>query len=266
MMLDVRNVSVTYGERRVLDGVSISLEAGQWMMVVGPNGAGKSTLLGAISQVVPYTGRVQVLGQDARHMRPRRLARVMGMLAQSHHAGYGFSVEEVVALGRYAHRGHLFAARDAQGEEMVAHALALTGLTALRRQNVLTLSGGELQRTFLAQVFAQNPDLLLLDEPSNHLDPKYQREVYELIAAWLRTPGRAVLSVVHDLSIARRYGTHALLMDQGRAAHTGPCRQVLTRENLRNAYGMDVVGWLTELLSVWPQQALDRRRSGGYTE
>jgi iron complex transport system ATP-binding protein len=147
----------------------------------------------------------------------------------------------------------VFAARDPKGEEMVEHALKLTGMDALRKQSVLTLSGGELQRTFLAQVFAQNPDILLLDEPSNHLDLKYQREIYALIAQWLSQPGRAVLSVVHDLSLARKYGTHALLMEAGHAVHQGACHQVLTRDNLQAVYDMDVVGWLKELLSVWAE-------------
>ncbi|MGI6635903.1 MAG: ABC transporter ATP-binding protein [Christensenellales bacterium] len=253
MMLTAQSLSVRYGERTVLNNVSFDLDAGQWLMVVGPNGAGKSTLLGAIAQSVPYKGKVTVLGQDARHMRARKLARMLGVLAQNHRVGYGFSVEEVVALGRYAHRGHVFAARDPKGEEMVEHALKLTGMDALRKQSVLTLSGGELQRTFLAQVFAQNPDILLLDEPSNHLDLKYQREIYALIAQWLSQPGRAVLSVVHDLSLARKYGTHALLMEAGHAVHQGACHQVLTRDNLQAVYDMDVVGWLKELLSVWAE-------------
>lgn len=253
MMLTAQGLSVRYGERTVLNNVSFDLDAGQWLMVVGPNGAGKSTLLGAIAQSVPYKGKVTVLGQDARHMRARKLARMLGVLAQNHRVGYGFSVEEVVALGRYAHRGHVFAARDPKGEEMVEHALKLTGMDALRKQSVLTLSGGELQRTFLAQVFAQNPDILLLDEPSNHLDLKYQREIYALIAQWLSQPGRAVLSVVHDLSLARKYGTHALLMEAGHAVHQGACHQVLTRDNLQAVYDMDVVGWLKELLSVWAE-------------
>ena len=253
MMLTAQSLSVRYGERTVLNNVSFDLDAGQWLMVVGPNGAGKSTLLGAIAQSVPYKGKVTVLGQDARHMRARKLARMLGVLAQNHRVGYGFSVEEVVALGRYAHRGHVFAARDPKGEEMVEHALKLTGMDPLRKQSVLTLSGGELQRTFLAQVFAQNPDILLLDEPSNHLDLKYQREIYALIAQWLSQPGRAVLSVVHDLSLARKYGTHALLMEAGHAVHQGACDQVLTRDNLQAVYDMDVVGWLKELLSVWAE-------------
>ena len=115
----------------------------------------------------------------------------------------------------------------------------------------LTLSGGELQRTFLAQVFAQNPKLLILDEPANHLDLIYQKHIFSLIEAWLKQPGRAVISVVHDLSLAKKYGTHAVLMDRGRCAAQGKTDEVMTRERLEAVYGMDVYGWMRDLLGQW---------------
>ena len=179
-------------------------------MICGPNGAGKSTLLSAVSQELPYTGLVTLDGTDLRRMKPRPLARRMAMLRQLSDLAYAYTVEEVVAMGRYAHRGLLQA--DNGGAEAVECALQAVQLQDKRRQNILTLSGGELQRTFLAQVFAQNPQILILDEPANHLDLIYQKHIFSLIETWLRQPGRAVVSVVHDLSLARKYGTHAVLM------------------------------------------------------
>jgi iron complex transport system ATP-binding protein len=126
-------------------------------------------------------------------------------------------------------------------------------MTPFRHQSVLTLSGGELQRTFLAQVFAQDPNLILLDEPANHLDLKYQKLLFELLEEWIRQPGRAVLSVVHDLGLARAYGTHALLMHEGRLMAYGSNKQVLNRDNLQKAYGMDVQQWMHDLLSQWEE-------------
>ena len=130
-------------------------------------------------------------------------------------------------------------------------ALELTGLTELRRASVLTLSGGELQRTFLAQVFAQNPQILILDEPANHLDLIYQKHIFSLIETWLRQPGRAVVSVVHDLSLARKYGTHAVLMHRGQCAAQGKIGDVMTAEKLQAVYEMDVYGWMREMLGQW---------------
>ena len=250
-LLDVQNLGVRYGDRTILDGVSFSLEEGCWLMIVGPNGAGKSTIVNAISQGAPYTGEVRVLNKDVRRYRPHELAKLIGALAQTHTMGYGFTVGSVVRLGRYAYAPGLFSAGHAGDDEAVAQALALTGLSEIADQNVLTLSGGELQRTFLAQLFAQNPRVLLLDEPTNHLDLVYQKQVFELIRTWLKTPGRAVASVVHDLSLARAYGSHALLLDCGKTLSYGAIADVFSPENLDCAYRMDVSAWMRGLLSQW---------------
>ena len=249
-MLKAEHVSVRYGDHAVVSDVSFHLEEGQWLMLAGPNGAGKSTLIETVSQGVPYTGRILLGGKDARTYRPAQLAKQIGVLAQRNAVGYAYTVEEVVGLGRYAHSGGLFGAQD-DGKDKVEQALEATGLTALRHASVLTLSGGELQRTFLAQVFAQDPQILILDEPANHLDLKYQQHIFSLIRSWLKTPGRAVLSVVHDLSLARKYGTHAMLMERGRCIAQGDMGSVMTRENLEAVYGMDVYGFMREMLGQW---------------
>ena len=250
-MLTVDRLSVRYGELTILDELSLSVDAGQWWMVIGPNGAGKSTLVNAIAQAIPYTGSVLFDGENVKAWRSKQLARRIGILAQSHAVGYAFTVEEVVRLGRYAHTAGALGGGDAEGEEKIAAALKLTGLIDKRRQSVLTLSGGELQRCFLAQVFAQEPQLLLLDEPANHLDLIYQRQLFDLITNWLKTPKRAVVSVVHDLSHAKAYGSHALLIDHGRAAACGTVREVLTGANLDPVYGMDVYAWMQSQLLQW---------------
>ena len=250
-MLTAERVTVRYGERTVVDGVSFSLEAGQWLMLAGPNGAGKSTLIRAITQGVADEGRIELLGRDVRAYRPAQLAQQVGVLAQQHSVGYAYTVEEIVRLGRYAYAQGFLSGRDREGEARVEEALRMTGMTALRSASVLTLSGGELQRAFLAQVFAQNPRLLILDEPANHLDLVYQKHIFSLIEQWLREPGRAVLSVVHDLSLALRYGTHAALLDGGRCVAQGKAREALAPEHLAQVYGMDVRGWMRELLGEW---------------
>ena len=250
-MLTAEQVTVRYGGHAVVDGVSFSLEAGQWLMLAGPNGAGKSTLIRAIAQGVPYTGRMELMGQDVRALRPAQLARQVGVLAQQHAVSYAYTVEEIVRLGRYAHARGFLAGRDREGDARVEEALSMTGMAALRGKSVLTLSGGELQRAFLAQVFAQNPRVLLLDEPANHLDLGYQKHIFSLIGQWLQQPGRAVLSVVHDLSLALRYGTHAVLMDGGRCVAQGTTREALTPENLARVYRMDVAGYMRELTEPW---------------
>ena len=250
-MLSAENVTVRYGDYVVVDGVSFSLKEGQWLMLAGPNGAGKSTLIHAISQGAPYSGTIRLGGKNIRSYKPVQLAKQLGVLAQHNNVGYSYTVEEVVSLGRYAHSRGFFSAKDDAGEQRVENALKLTGLESLRNQSVLTLSGGELQRTFLAQVFAQDPQILILDEPANHLDLVYQKHIFSLIREWLKQPGRAVVSVVHDLSLARRYGTHAVLMHKGKCISQGTISDVLTPANLERVYDMDVYAWMQEMLGQW---------------
>ena len=250
-MLKADNITVQYGEHTVVNRLSFHLQEGQWLMLVGPNGAGKSTLIETLTQGVPYTGSIALQGTDVRRLKAQQLARKVGVLAQKNAVGYGYSVQEVVGLGRYAHKSGFLSGRDDDGAAQVERALELTGLQELRHASVLTLSGGELQRTFLAQVFAQDPQILILDEPANHLDLVYQKHIFSLIQEWLRQPGRAVLSVVHDLSLARKYGTHALLMHEGQCISQGKISDVLTPTHLQSVYGMDVFQWMRDMLQQW---------------
>ena len=250
-MLNVHNLTVSYGTHTVVDDLSFSVSEGQWLMIVGPNGAGKSTVLNAITQGVSYSGQVLLHGNDVKKEKAAKRAREIGVLAQNHFVGYEFTVEEVVRLGRYAHSSGLLSGRKDSDEQAVEEALELTGMKEQRYQSVLTLSGGELQRTFLAQVFAQNPRLLLLDEPTNHLDLVYQKQVFALIEQWVKQPGRAVVSVVHDLSLAKAFGTNALLMHRGKTIAQGTVDEVLSPTNLDPVYGMDVYQWMQDMLSQW---------------
>ncbi len=252
-MLNAEHITVRFGNYTAVEDVSFRLNAGDWLMLAGPNGAGKSTLVNALGQAqsVPYTGRFLLEGKDLCTLRPAALAREIGVLSQRNRVEYAYTVEEIVGLGRYAHEKGFLSHRDGEGKEAVEQALELTGLTHLRRASTLTLSGGELQRVFLAQVFAQNPRILVLDEPVNHLDLKYQQHIFDLISAWRHRESRAVLSVVHDLSLARRYGTAVLLMHRGKCVSQGEMDAVLTPERLKEVYEMDVYAWMRELTEMW---------------
>ena len=260
-LLQAQNVSVSLGGQRIVQDVSFSLLSGQWLMLIGPNGAGKSTLIGALSGAVPFQGRITVCGKDARHYKSRELARRLGVLAQNHAVGYGFTVEEVIRMGLYSQKQRLFSPFQkeetvpfAGAEEKVRQAAEATGLTSLLSHSVLTLSGGEVQRTFLAQLFVQDPQILLLDEPANHLDLVYQKQLFSLVSEWLKQPGRAVLSVVHDLTIARYYGTHALLLTQGKQVSCGPVGQVMTPEALQQVFSLDVFDWMKTMYGQWMEK------------
>lgn len=250
-MLQVKNLTVQFGGRKLVDDVSFSVQPGQWLMIIGPNGAGKTTIINAISKSVPYTGQVLFEGKDIRHYKSREMARNMGVLTQNHYVGYGFSVEEVIRLGRYAHAPGLLARGKDDSMRKVQDAIEKTGMEPYLNQSVLTLSGGELQRTFLAQLFAQDPKLLILDEPTNHLDLVYQKQVFGLVQEWLNKSGRAVVSVVHDLSLSKAYGTHAMLLRNGKVVSSGCIGEVMTPEHLNEVYSMDVYHWMQQLYRQW---------------
>lgn len=250
-LLEVKDLSVRYGETVVVEKVDFSVEEGQWLMLVGPNGAGKSTIVKAISQEADYTGTVEYKGRNVKSCKSWELARNLGVLAQHNSVGYSFTVGEVVRLGRYSYAPGIFSKKSDADDSKVAEAMELTGVASLAEQSVLTLSGGELQRTFLAQLLAQDPKILILDEPTNHLDLVYQKQIFALIQKWLKGEGRAVISVVHDLSLARAYGTHALLMDRAHALAYGTIQEVFCPENLDRAYRMDVGRWMRDMLEQW---------------
>ena len=193
-------------------------------------------------------------GRDIARLRGVERARCFGVLSQAHQTGYAFTVDELVRLGRYCHAPRLLQPKSRADQDMVEQALSLTGMTALRYHTLTTLSGGELQRAFLAQLFAQDPPLLILDEPTNHLDLMYQSQIFQLLRDWLAQGGRAVISVVHDLSLARAYGSQALLLDRGRVKAWGPAKQTLSRDLLNQVYGLDVYAWMRNMLGQWDDE------------
>ena len=174
----------------------------------------------------------------------------MALLSQMHEVGYAFTALDDPP-GRHAYGGFLKGG-DKEDEARVAEAIRLTGLEGVAPERAHP--PGELQRVFLAQVLAQSPRLLLLDEPANHLDLKYQQQVFGIIESWLKAPGRAVISVVHDLSLARAFGHQALLLDKGRAVAQGEVEDVLSRDRLKAVYGVDVFQWMRSLLRSWPEE------------
>lgn len=250
-MLKVDNLRVQYGDLVIVKDVNFSLKEGEWLMIAGPNGAGKSTIVKAIAQGIPYKGQVFFEGKNIKDFKSYERARRIGVLAQSNYVNYSFTVEEVIRLGRYAYSPGIFSSSGDEDEKYIEEAIEMTGLRPFLKQSVLTLSGGELQRVFLAQIFSQNPRLLLLDEPTNHLDLLYQKQTFALIEDWLEKPGRAVISVVHDLSLAKAYGRQGILLNKGEIKAQGQIDEVLSEDNLREVYSMDVHKWMRSRLEQW---------------
>jgi iron complex transport system ATP-binding protein len=156
-----------------------------------------------------------------------------------------------VSFGRYIHKKGPFGRLDAEDDERIEEVLRQTGLNTVRSQSVLSLSGGELQRAFLAQLFCQDPDILIMDEPLNHLDISYQISIFDAVRRWANQPRKAVIAVMHDLSIAYAYGTKVLMMDDAGTFAYGDKREVLTPANLSKVYGQGVSEHMKALAGFW---------------
>lgn len=251
MMLEAGNISVTLGGRAIVRDVSFTVQAGETLMLIGPNGAGKTTLIRAVMGSVPHTGQAVLFGKDISQYKPAELARRIGVLTQQHSPQFTYSVREVVALGRYPYRTGLFSSLTAIDKESIDQAMELTGVAGFSESSIQTLSGGELQRVFLAQLFAQDPDILILDEPTNNLDLSYQIALFDIIGDWVQRNGKAVVAVIHDLNMVYRYATKALLMQNGIRYAYGTAEEVLSPDNLNQVYNVDIAGWMKGLLRHW---------------
>ncbi|HTW18330.1 MAG TPA: ABC transporter ATP-binding protein [Nocardioides sp.] len=236
-----------FDTRVVVGGVDIELRAGRVTALVGPNGSGKSTLLRGIARLHSLdAGRLDLRVDDTDDApRPvttlsaRAFAREVTLFAQSRTAPQGLSVREVVSFGRHPYRRR-FAGLSADDRAAVDRALQATGLVPMADRAAGELSGGELQRVWLAACLAQETGVVLLDEPTNHLDLRYQVEVLDLIRDLADEHGVAVGVVLHDLDHAAQVADHLLLMASGRVLAEGPAPAVLTAENIHLAYGLNV--------------------------
>ncbi|MGO1891514.1 MAG: ABC transporter ATP-binding protein [Corynebacterium variabile] len=224
----------------VIDGVSVSFSPGTVTALVGPNGSGKSTLLRSLARLHPVTaGAVTLDGHDTTLLSPKAFARRVTLFAQSRPTPDGLTVTEVVAFGRHPHRKR-FAGLTEADQAAIDHALEITGLTGRRERPASALSGGEMQRVWLAACLAQDTGVLLLDEPTNHLDLRFQTEILDLLRDLAEDRQTTVGVVLHDLDHAVRVADEVLLLHEGRVHAAGPPVEVFTAENISLAYGVPV--------------------------
>ena len=229
-MLELENVVFRYSRRAepVLRGVSLTLNDGEIGILLGKNGAGKTTLLSClIGTAKPQRGKIKLQKNCRLAMLPQRPQAL-------------FTQDDVLS--------DLLEVGTETDARAWAEKLELTGLLD---RHPFDLSGGELQRAALCKLLLRNADVLLLDEPTNHLDLVYQKQIFSLVREWLSKGGRAVVSVVHDLSLARMYGSRGVLLDHGKIAAAGEAADVFAPETLNAVYRMDVADWMRTMLSQW---------------
>jgi iron complex transport system ATP-binding protein len=238
--LQADGVVFSYTDGPVLRGVSISLEQGELVGLVGPNGSGKTTLIRVLSGLLaPGRGYVLLGSQNIRRLKRKEIGRRVAVVPQGLHMPFGFSSYEMVMLGRTPHVRPL-AGASRHDREIVAEMMLLTATDHLADRPFNDLSGGEQQRVIVAMALAQEPEVLLLDEPVVHLDISHQVEILELIKRLNRDRGLTVLATMHDLNLAALYFDRLLLLDDGRIVREGPPTQVLQEEWIGRVFGAAV--------------------------
>ncbi|MFF2083952.1 ABC transporter ATP-binding protein [Nocardia sp. NPDC058176] len=232
-------VSLGYGERVIVDDLSLDITTGVVTTVIGPNGCGKSTLLKALGRLLrPRAGQVVLDGKAISSMKTKDVARVVGMLPQTPVAPEGLTVADLVARGRHPHQTWL-RQWSADDETEVAAALTQTGIADLADRTLDELSGGQRQRAWISMALAQGTDILLLDEPTTYLDLAHSLEVLDLVDRLHADYGRTVVMVLHDLNLAIRYSDELIVMSEGRIVAQGKPAQVVTAQLLREVFGLD---------------------------
>lgn len=237
--LEIANIKFCYNMNQVIDGVSLTLTQGEFLGIIGPNGAGKSTLLRLMCGILkPEQGEVRLFDTKLSVQTPKNLARHIAFVPQETHFALNFTVDDVVMMGRYPYQ-RPFGREDRKDLEARENAIAAAQVEHLRSRPVNSLSSGERQRVVIARALAQAPRILLLDEPTSHLDLHHQYAIMQLLKR-LNTDGLTVVVVHHDLNLASLYCERLVLMHRGRIAATGKPKDLINAQTLIQVYGTKV--------------------------
>jgi len=237
MSLSVSGLSVNKSGTAILSGIGFTAPAGRITGLIGPNGAGKSTLLAALPGLIHAAGEISFDGQDLPHLPQRDRARILALVEQSSTTEERLSVRDVVALGRIPYEPAWQSGPSPKDDAIISAALAETGMSAFAHRRFTTLSGGEQQRVHVARALAQQPRLLLLDEPTSHLDIRAQLQLLALLRRKAEA-GMTILVALHDLNLAIRFCDHLVVLSGGRLAAEGTPGDILSPALLNRVYGV----------------------------
>lgn len=241
MVLEAHNLQGGYGDKTVIDQVTLALNSGEWLSILGANGSGKSTLLRLFGRILtPQKGTIYLSGSDIHRLSPTAIARQLALLPQQQVLPAGLSVYQLVSLGRSPHQPWWQWDLNNSDHDHIEQALVWTDMDPYRHQPVAALSGGQRQRAFLALALAQKPQILLLDEPTTYLDLHYQLQLLELLKQLNQNQRLAIMTVLHDINLAVRYSKRLALMRQGKLLAVGAVAEMLTPDILKQVFDVDV--------------------------
>lgn len=253
-VLKIERLFCGYGGKAVVRDVSLEAERGETIAIAGPNGCGKTTLLRALCGYIPVaSGEIFVDGVPLTDISQRERATRIAMLSQTGAGGdyFDYTVRDTVLMGRYArHRGGFFSDKPRDDASIAEKYIGEVGLKGYENRLITELSGGQLQRALLARAFAQEPDVLLLDEPANHLDFKSQTELAELLKRFTDS-GKTVVGVFHDINFAASVSDRIMLMQDGEKIMCDTVPEVLRSEKLTEVFGADVREYMKKIAALW---------------
>lgn len=250
-MLSVDSLTCGYHDVNVLNDISFTVSPNRKLLIVGPNGCGKTTLLKAMMGLIPYSGKITIDGHDTATLSKKGLSKKVAFLSQISKIYFSYSVYETVMQGRYVHLKNTFFKGETQADkEVVLSCLETTGLLELKNKSIKELSGGQLQRVFLARVLAQEPEIILLDEPTNHLDLHYQFELMNYLDEWVQAPGRMVVGVVHDMNLALSFADEIMMLKNGKIFAWDHCDS-LDLDLVNQTFDTDVTSYMKRSLKKW---------------
>ena len=234
------NLKFGYKRDLVLDKISFNIKKGRFVSIIGPNGSGKSTILKTLNNLyTPWEGQIFIEGSNIKKIKKKELARKIALVPQNTNIDYRFTVEDVVLMGRHPHKGR-FQREDANDYHIVHEALGMTNTLHLKDRIITEVSGGERQRVIIAKAIAQNPSIILLDEPTSHLDINHQIEILNLLRKLNRENGITIILVIHDINLGARYSDEIIMINKGKVLGIGSPEEVITRENIGLAYNLKV--------------------------
>ncbi|MDZ7333217.1 MAG: ABC transporter ATP-binding protein [candidate division KSB1 bacterium] len=240
-IIEIENLTLNFGDKRILDSVSLQIFKGDYLSIIGPNGAGKTSLLKCIMRIYTgYQGTILVKDVPTTNLGQKRLARSISYVPQANGRIFPFTVEEFVMLGRYPYLSP-FASFTAQDRIAAKEALSLTGLQCYADRLMTTLSGGERQIAFIAAAVAQGAEIMLLDEPTTFLDPKHEAEIYSILNRLNRELGMTIVTVTHDINMAALQSQRIVILKQGQIVSTGDAKQIMRNEVLAPAFDKQFV-------------------------
>jgi len=240
-MIKVSGLSFRYIEEWILKDISFSVKKGEFLGIIGPNGSGKTTLLKNLNRTLnPEQGSVFINEANIRDVKRKKLSMIVGMVPQEASIIFPFTVMEVVLMGRAPYLGRLSFERE-KDYKIAKEAMEMTNTLCFSPRDISTLSGGEKQRVFIARAIAQEPDIMLLDEPTSFLDIKHQVETYDLIKQLNSGSGLTIVSISHDINLAAQYCDRILILNNGKIHSIGCPEEVITREDIEVVYDCQVL-------------------------